>query len=127
MEGGQSLGRRSHLYRSHPRSISVGEGSTLDGSGLVIRDAEFGVVSKDASTATISGSTLSEIRRIALLTFNKKPQYGPAALVASGIEFDGSGALQLAQRGNTLTIDGKRMYTQRVDVQSLYQDGLDGR
>ena len=39
-------------------------------------------------------------------------------------KYDGSGTLQAAQRRLILTIDGKRMHTQRIDVEALYDSGF---
>jgi len=106
------------------KALSVGESSVVHASGLRIRDVGAALASKDGSRAELVDSSLDQIRHVALLVYNKKPEYGPASLIASSIEYDGSGTLQAAQRRQILTIDGKRMHTQRIDVEALYDSGF---
>ena len=70
------------------------------------------------------GATLRDIGHFALMAYNKKPEYGPASLSAVALDYDGSGTLQACQRRQMLMIDGKRMHTQRIDVEALYEEGF---
>ncbi len=110
--------------RVRDKALSFGEASTLRASALEIHGAGAAVASRDGSVATLERVRLREIEHVALMAYNKQPEYGAASLAATALDYDGSATLQAAQRGHVLTIDGKRMHTQRIDVEALYESGF---
>ena len=105
------------------KALSVGEASTLDASYLTIEDSGVAIASKDASTATISNSTMNPIEHVALMAYTKKPEYGGASLTATNNVFDPQATLYRAQRRHRILIDGKKVYSEDFDVAELYESG----
>ena len=102
------------------KAISVGEGSTLRARDVQISGAGAGAVSKDGSTLTLSDAEIRAARVAGLMTYTKKPEFGPARLVAEHVRIAGTERQALAQSGTRLEIDGRPVPTQDLDVDGLY-------
>jgi hypothetical protein len=103
------------------KAISVGEGSTLGATAVVVDGAGAGAVSKDGSSLYLKDAEIRAVRVAGLMTYTKKPEYGPARLVASDVRFSGTERHALAQSGSHLELDGQPVGTQDVDVDQLYE------
>jgi hypothetical protein len=104
------------------KAISLGEESEFEGTSIEIERAEVGIASKDASQAVLTAVTGHELGTALLMAYNKKPEYGRASLSVDRVSFDESARLAMAQKGNSILIDGKEMYAESFDVKALYQD-----
>ena len=63
-----------------------------------------------------------------IAVYIKKPEYGPARVNATKLEFvDPAPKPSLSQTGNTLIIDQKPVPTQDLNVKDLYRTGVLGK
>ena len=119
--GSKAVVRDTRFERIGDKAVSVGEGSVVTADNLVINSASVGVASKDRSELTIKNSKITEASIAGIMVYIKKPEYGPAKVLASNIEFVNSDAKILVQTGSDLVIDGARVETQDIDISQLYQ------
>ncbi len=105
------------------KAISVGEASTLSANLIRIENAGTGVVSKDRSTTTIHDCVMTGIVHVGLMAYVKKPEYGPAELVADKVDVSGAGEKALAQTGSRVVVDGREIPAEDLDVDALYKEG----
>ena len=101
--------------------ISVGEASTLTARNIVAENCGAGAVSKDGSTLDIADSVVRHAGIAGLMSYVKKPEYGPSALRSTRVRILDSARVAVAQRGTRLVIDGEALAGQSVDVDRLYQ------
>ena len=104
------------------KGVSVGESSRLTGSDIVISDAGFGLVSKDQSQVTVSGITLSDIHVAGLAAYRKKPEFGPATMDATGVDFKNTNPNRytLVQTGSWIALENQRIWGSDIDIEALY-------
>lgn len=102
------------------KAISVGEASRVTVGQAELAGSEFGVVSKDGSTAVVEDSRIARARRFALVAFEKKAAWGPATLRADRIDVAGSGRVAVAQHGSRVELDGRAIAPEALDVERLY-------
>jgi hypothetical protein len=109
------------------KGISVGEASWLTAQDVYIENADFGVVSKDLSRATLEDGTIVGVRIAGLAAYIKKPNYGPATLTASDITFVDVPPQRrtLVQTGSWIDLEGRRIWGVDVDVEALYQGSIE--
>ena len=105
------------------KAISVGEASRVQIDKFTIKNSSTGIVSKDLSITNVRNGRLENIRQAAFMAYVKKPEYGPAELIASDIETSNVGDLGVVQLKNTLTINGREIKPIDLDVDALYQSG----
>jgi hypothetical protein len=105
------------------KAISLGESSRIAASSIDIVGSGVGIASKDASQATFRDVSGREIATALLMAYNKKPEYGRASLMVADVSFDESATLAIAQKGNSVVIDGKEIHARSLDVDALYATG----
>jgi hypothetical protein len=88
------------------KGMSAGEGSTISGNAIEIRDGEIGLVSKDNSRITISGILILNTR-LAISCFQKKTEYGPGLIDLKDVRFSGNEVSYLIEPNSDLIIDNK--------------------
>jgi hypothetical protein len=103
------------------KSLSVGERSEVTATHLDIAGTGTGVASKDGSLLTIRDSRIAAAGFAAMTAYIKKPEYGPARLVAENVSITGTDTPVVVQTGNQMTIDTIEVETQDVDVDALYE------
>jgi hypothetical protein len=103
------------------KAVSVGEGSTLMTRNITVQDCGVGAVSKDHSKLEISDSTIMRARQAALMSYMKKPEYGPAVLYAHRIRILDTERHAQVQHGSRLEVDEHRLTTEALDVDNLYR------
>jgi len=104
------------------KAISVGEKSQARVSGISVVRATTGVVSKDGSDVSVERSKIDGSSLAGLMAYTKKAEYGPARLVANGVEVRDSDAPALAQNGSVVEWNGKSVRTANIDVDALYEN-----
>lgn len=110
------------------KGVSAGENSVVRVIGGLCDRVSIGIASKDRSRVDARGMTIRGARNYALTAFVKKPEFGPAQLVAQDMVLEGSGlGDQLVQTGCTLVIDGVEQITFDLDVKQLYEDKILGQ
>jgi hypothetical protein len=123
VSGSEVTVRDVHLVDLGDKALSAGEASRVTLEGAVVRNADFGLASKDASHVEASGVTLEGIRLAGLAAYVKKPAYGPASMVARGVTFVDLpvGQRTLVQTGCWIELEGARVWGTDVDVDALYE------
>jgi len=103
------------------KAISVGEASTLTARNVVIENCNVGAVSKDGSTLNIADSVVRRAKIAGLMSYVKKPEYGPSTLVSARVRILDSVRNAVAQHDTRLIVDGMRLPGENVDVDRLYE------
>ncbi|MFP6654604.1 MAG: right-handed parallel beta-helix repeat-containing protein, partial [Myxococcota bacterium] len=111
------------LTRIHDKAFSIGEGSRAQISGVHVDGAGTALASKDASHTEISDALFENIEFTAIMAYVKKPEYGPAKIIANDIVLREVGREVLVQIGSQLTLNGVEIMAEDVDVDSLYKGG----
>jgi hypothetical protein len=104
------------------KAISVGEKSQARVSDISVVRATTGVVSKDGSDVRVERSEIYGSSLAGLMAYTKKAEYGPARLVADGVDVRDSGAPALAQNGSVIEWNGKPVRSANIDVEALYEN-----
>jgi hypothetical protein len=112
-----------HLVEIRDKALSVGENSQLTAHHLRIERVGTAAASKDGSTLELYDSMLSDVDHVALMAYQKKPEYGTARLSARNLELDRVARVAVVQQGSRLEVDGVEVETERVDVGQLYDAG----
>jgi hypothetical protein len=121
ISGGHVTVRTAHFENIGDKALSAGEGGRLDASDIVVHQAAAGAVSKDRSIVTLDNAKLAAIGVAGLMAYTKKQAFGPARLIATGIQYTGVPPLALVQIGSTLTIEEKPVAPAPLDVDALYK------
>ena len=103
------------------KALSVGERSKMMASNLTIEQTGTAAVSKDGSTLHIANSVIRRTKNASLMAYMKKPEFGPATVEGVDLDFDGLGPLARAQTGNVMTINGKLVESENINVEQLYE------
>jgi len=110
------------------KAISAGEASRCTITSARIDGVAIGVAAKDGSEVTLERSSIRRAAAFGLAVFVKKPEFGPAKLVANEVSLEECGlGRTLAQDGCELLLDGKVTPTQDLDVETLYREKVLGR
>ena len=91
------------IKNSGDKGISCGEKSTISIENVKIKDAVIGIASKDESRATINNLELENCIT-GYSIFQKKPEYGGAAIIVKKHKLTNVGTVSQCQEGSTITI-----------------------
>ena len=111
------------LKNVNDKGLSIGEGSNARINNVSVTGAGTGIVSKDGSHTVIDGAKFSNILHAGLMSYIKKPTYGPGLLEATNVELQNAGEDAVAQTGNTLSLNGKTVKPRDIDIDALYSKG----
>ena len=103
------------------KALSVGEKSNMIAKGVKIIRSGTGAASKDGSTLDISDSSIELTSNAGLMAYIKKPEYGFAQITANHLVIRNNPSTARVQKGSSITIDGKSVLTEDVDVKELYK------
>ena len=98
----------SSFFDIRDKAISVGEGSYLDASELIVDGTDTGVVSKDKSIVNIRNSSFKDVGN-ALMAYVKKEEWGPAEIHCDNCLFDHVESIAVEQYASRITIDGQEV------------------
>jgi hypothetical protein len=110
----------SFFENVNDKALSVGERSTMSVKNIHVRNAGTGAVSKDGSLLEIKDSYINQAVHAGLMAYIKKQEFGPARIVANNIKYSGSAAFARAEKGSEITVDGKKIGPQDMDVKKMY-------
>ncbi|MEX0290463.1 MAG: hypothetical protein AB3N14_15265 [Flavobacteriaceae bacterium] len=88
------------------KGISAGEGSTINGRNVEIREGEIGLVSKDLSRINMEDIAILDTR-LGISCFQKKTEYGPGIIDLKDVSFSGIEVAYLIAPTSDLIIDNK--------------------
>lgn len=97
------------------KGLSVGEDSKMTASGVEIKNVEMAIASKDSSELNINNATLSNCK-IGLAVYQKKPEFGPASIRATGLIMEEVNQPHLVEEGSQLNISGKNIKSDQQKV-----------
>jgi len=101
---------RCIIKNAGDKGISAGENSHISASEIKVMDSEIAIASKDKSSFDIVNSYL-ENNRLCFTAFQKKPEFGPATIVADSIGHSGCQLEYLIENGSSLILDGREVET----------------
>ncbi|MFK0571739.1 CotH kinase family protein [Endozoicomonas sp.] len=113
----------SRFDQVRDKAISAGENSQLTIDNSTVKNSNIAIVAKDRSEVTASNIRLENIKEYSLMSYTKKPIFGPATLYANDIVCVqlNCASKTLVEKGSTLLIDGKTVTGEQVNVKALYQ------
>lgn len=97
------------------KAISIGEATTLTGSGIDIARSRIGIATKDRSEASLTGVRLATCE-IAVTVFEKKSEYGPARLELDDLTLDNVQRPYVVETDSTLIVNGRRVRSSAENV-----------
>lgn len=92
------------ISKANDKGISGGEASTLMVENTHIANANIGIASKDLSSVTVTGSTITDCN-YGLVLLMKKPEYGPAEVFLSTTEITNPVTRMLIEKGSRVVMD----------------------
>jgi len=104
------------------KAISAGENSYIDVKDILIRDSNFGLVSKDASQVYADNVQVSDISHYSLMTYSKKSIFGGAKLIANNLNCKSSPCIPniISEIGSQLSLNGITRTPEKINIQTLY-------
>jgi hypothetical protein len=103
------------------KALSVGERSTMDVRNVLIEGVGTAVVSKDASQINIFDSVIRNSENVGMMAYIKKPEYGPASIIAKNVSFEKTSVEARSQKGSHLVVNGDVVEGIDMDVEELYR------
>jgi hypothetical protein len=103
------------------KALSVGEQSKMTANNVSIENVGTGAATKDGSYLKITGSSVKNPYHAGLMAYIKKAEYGPARVEANNLVFVGASSDVRVQRGSRITLNGKEIESEDVDVEALYK------
>lgn len=100
------------------KGLSAGENSQVTAKWLDISNAEIGITSKDRSTIELENAQLLN-SRIGFTIFQKKSEFGPAAITARTVSIDQSEIPFLIEKNSTMILDGRSLPADQENVTDL--------
>ena len=102
------------------KALSVGERSTMSAKNIHVNNAGTAAVSKDGSLLEIKNSHINQVLHAGLMAYIKKPEFGSARIIANKIKYSGSAAFARAEKGSEITVDGKEVEQENLNVKEFY-------
>ncbi len=102
------------------KGISAGEASEVRASDVVVHDSVIGMASKDLSRLVVERANLWGCR-FGVALYQKKPEFGPSSVEATGLALSNNGEDWLIETGSRAVVDGVEREGDREHVyDSLY-------
>ncbi|MCP4000022.1 MAG: hypothetical protein GY727_03840 [Gammaproteobacteria bacterium] len=102
------------------KAISIGEASRAVARNLDIESAGTGAAAKDGSFLRLEQSSIYNSKISALMAYVKKPEFGPATLIAEDLELSNNRTTAVTQTGSKIMLDDELMPVEDVDVDKMY-------
>jgi hypothetical protein len=107
----------------HDKAVSVGEGSKVNVNGGLISDVGVGIAVKDGSQASVGRIDIRNFELSTAMTYMKKDIYDSPVLVINNDQLDGNEVFS-RQEGTSLSVNGKEVSVEEIDVKTLYKEGV---
>lgn len=105
------------------KAVSVGEASNVKVKGGTVNNIGVAFASKDGSEAVATNVEIGKYTLNTAMTYVKKQFYGPSSLTLENCKIKDKGSYS-RQKGTTLMVDRRLIDEQKIDVKSLYKDGI---
>jgi hypothetical protein len=103
------------------KALSVGEQSKMTANKVSIENAGTGAACKDGSHLDITDSSIRDSHNAGLMAYVKKAEFGPAQIEANNVTLVGNESEGRVQKGSSITLNGKHMEGEDLDVEELYR------
>jgi len=103
------------------KSLSVGEQSTLTASDLQFVNVGVGIASKDDSTTQAENIPINTAKVAGFMAYMKKTEYNGGTIHVKQAEFSATPVRAISQTGSHITLNGKTVPEQNIDVDRLYK------
>jgi hypothetical protein len=114
---------RTQFTNIRDKAISAGERSHLSVYDGQFKRVNFALVAKDDSRIEGHRLTVQEVNHYALMSYSKKPYFGPGSMSVS--EFTcadtGCGQKVASQIGSDLSVNGQEIMPKPLSIKELYQ------
>ena len=118
ISGGQAVINDIVVNGSGDKGLSVGEKSRVTADGLLFSSVPIGVASKDLSEVNLDNVKITH-STIGLAAYQKKPEYGPAKLVANNAVLDGVVLPYFSEKKSLVKINREVMAESRIKTKTL--------
>jgi hypothetical protein len=120
ISGAQIFVNDVNLYKVGDKGISAGENGNVTGNNLSINESEIGITSKDSSVVDLTNVNLTNVK-LAYTAFQKKSEYGPAAIKITRGFSSNHKLLHLIEINSVLQLNERIIVGSRDDVKkTLY-------
>jgi hypothetical protein len=106
------------INNSGDKGLSNGENSQMTVTHAEIKNAAIAVASKDISLIKLADVTISG-GQIGLTAYQKKPEFGPGSIEASGLHIVGVAIPYLVEERSQVTVDQKKIEPSRDNVKDI--------
>ena len=105
-----------NIFKAGDKGMSVGESSVVKMDNVIINSAMIGLASKDGSELTVKNVKISD-SKYGFAVYQKKSEYGPASINASGYEgVKDVNNPYIVEVNSNLLLDGRRIFGDKEDV-----------
>ena len=108
------------------KAISAGEGSLVYATDIKSINSGIGVASKDLSQVKLDRAVIDNAKHAGLASYEKKPEFGPANITATNVNFTNTKQNTLVQTGSWIQLDKEKIDGTEIDVKAMYQAGILG-
>ena len=110
------------VFETADKALSAGEDSRVTLSKSLFEDIGFGIASKDFSDVRAFDVHIKRAKVAALAAYQKKNVFGPAKIMARGLQVTETAKTHLIQKGSSAEIDGQSLQQIDLDIDSLYRE-----
>ena len=114
------------MTRVSDKGISSGEKSNIIADVVDINNSEIAICCKDNSTILISNCNINS-NTIGITAFQKKPEFGPANIIATNTQINNTTNPFLIETGSKLLLDGKEIKSNNEKVKDLLYGVIYGK
>jgi len=100
------------------KGVSVGERSSVSINGLKVDKAKIAIAAKDQSKVHLENVELSDCE-VGIAVFQKKPEYGPASVVAKGISMQRVRDNYLVEENSLCSIDDRLIEPNQKNLRAM--------
>ncbi len=108
------------------KGISAGEKSNIIADIVDINNSEIAICCKDKSTILISNCNIN-FNTIGITAFQKKPEFGPANIIATNTQINNTTNPFLIETGSKLLLDGNEIKSNNEKVKDLLYGVIYGK
>jgi hypothetical protein len=118
----------SRFDRIADKALSIGEASHAVVRSCEIGTTSIGLAVKDRSSVDVDGLRIARAGQFGIAVFVKKPEFGPSTAKVSGLDLAVVGRKEfMVQTGCALTVEGRSIPTEHVDVEDMYRRQILGK
>lgn len=126
VSGSMITAQKVDIKYAGDKGISAGEASMVNGEEINIDNTDIAIASKDNSTVNIKNLSVTN-SKLALVSFQKKSEFGPGHLSIENYSSDGKGRTSLIESGSVLYLNGNRIDDKEINVEAKLYGKIYGK